>query len=139
MSRSAAQSRGQNVHIQIPCRPLTFDLTLANAYPFHSHDDFGAIKGYTIEQLMATYRDASFRDRFRANLASLKPGALFHGNWEHMIVGETALAKNAGLTGKSVRDIAAEQVRDPIDFAFDLGREENLETGFLGHFLNVGE
>jgi len=136
---AAAQARGEQVHIQIPCQPLTFDFTLANAYPFHSHDSFGAIKGYTREQLMATYRDPSFRERFRANLASLKPGALFHGNWEHMIVGETALAKNGGLTGKSVRDIAAESGRDPLDVAFDLGLEENLETGFLGHFLNVGD
>ncbi|MGE0256714.1 MAG: amidohydrolase family protein [Alphaproteobacteria bacterium] len=135
----AAQARGEQVHIQIPCQPLTFDFTLANAYPFHSHDAFGAIKGYTREQLMATYRDASFRERFRANLTSLKPGALFHGNWEHMIVGETKLAKNAGLTGQSVRDVAAARGADPLDVAFDLGLEENLETGFLGYFLNVGD
>jgi len=34
---AAAQRRGNELYIQITCQPLSFDFTLASAYPFYSH------------------------------------------------------------------------------------------------------
>ena len=48
---AAAIRRGVGLYIQIPCQPLSFDFTMANAYPFYSHSAFDPIKAYSPEQL----------------------------------------------------------------------------------------
>jgi N-acyl-D-amino-acid deacylase len=136
---AAAQRRGNGVYIQIPCQPLSFDFTMANAYPFYSHEAFGPIKAYTREQLKPVFRDPSFRARFRENLSQPRPGMIFQGNWERVMVAATALDKNAGLVNRMVDDVAREQKRDPLDLVLDLSLEEDLDTAFLGKFLNVVE
>ena len=135
----AAQARGNPVYIQIPCQPLSFDFTLANAYPFFSHDAFSEIKAFGPEELVPVLRSREFRDRFRASLANPRPGLIFQGNWNRVVVAVPALAKNEGLTDRTVADIAAERGADPLDVMLDLGLEENLETMFIGQFLNVGD
>ena len=40
---------------------------------------------------------------------------------------------------RTIADIAAERGADPLDVMLDLGLEENLETMFIGQFLNVGD
>src|SRR5271155_3168070 len=52
---AAAQARGHGVHIQITCQPLSFDFTLASAYPFYSHPAFDPIKAYPPEKLKAVF------------------------------------------------------------------------------------
>src|SRR4051812_16334642 len=66
---AAAQARGNELYIQITCQPLSFDFTLASAYPFYSHPAFDPIKAYDREQLNTAFRDRSFRDAFRASEA----------------------------------------------------------------------
>src|SRR5262249_58268420 len=83
---AAAQRRGNELYIQITCQPLSFDFTLASAYPFYSHPAFDPIKAYDREQLKTVFRDASFRDAFRADLRNPKPGTVFQGNWERVTV-----------------------------------------------------
>ena len=136
---SAAQERGNPVFIQIPCQPLAFDFTLANAYPFFSHDGFSEAKAYTPEQLVPLFRDPEFRRRFRTSLATPRPGLIFQGNWERVVVAVPALAKNEGFANRTIAEIAAERGADPLDVLLDLGLEENLETTFIGQFLNVGD
>jgi N-acyl-D-aspartate/D-glutamate deacylase len=133
----AAQARGHGVYFQEPCSPICFDFTLANAYPFFSHEAFGAIKAYGPEKLKAAYRDPGFRQPFRDNLRHPIPGALFQGNWNRVSVAVPARSENAALVNKPLDRIAAEQGRDPLDVMLDLGLAENLETGFLGAFNNV--
>ena len=136
---SAAQARGEPVYVQIPCQPLSFDFTLANAYPFFSHDAFSEAKAYPPERLVPLFRDSGFRQRFRASLANPRPGLIFQGNWERIVVAVPALRKNEGLADRTIAEIAAEQGTDPLDVLLDLGLEENLETTFIGQFLNVGD
>ena len=136
---ATAQARGNPVYIQIPCQPLAFDFTLANAYPFFSHDGFSEVKSYTPAQLVAVFRDPGFRGRFRTSLATPRPGLIFQGNWERVVVAVPALAKNEGFANRTIAEIAAERGADPLDVLLDLGLEENLETTFIGQFLNVGD
>ena len=135
----AAQARGNPVYIQIPCQPLSFDFTLANAYPFFSHDAFSEAKAYGPDRLIPLFRSREFRDRFRASLANPRPGLIFQGNWNRVVVAVPGLAKNESLTDRTIADIAAERGADPLDVMLDLGLEENLETMFIGQFLNVGD
>lgn len=135
----AAQGRGHPVYIQIPCQPLSFDFAMANAYPFYSHVAFDPIKAYTPEQLKPVFADPSFRQKLRDGFANPKPGMIFQGNFERVVINITMLPKNAGLANRTVAEVAAERKQDPLDVMLDLALEENLETGFIGRFLNYGD
>ena len=135
----AAQARGNPVYIQIPCQPLSFDFTLANAYPFFSHDGFADVKAFGPDELVAVFRSQAFRDRFRASLANPRPGLIFQGNWNRVVVAAPVREENEDLMDRTIADIAAERGADPLDVMLDLGLEENLETMFIGQFLNVGD
>jgi N-acyl-D-aspartate/D-glutamate deacylase len=134
---AAAQSRGQEVYLQFTCQPLSFDFTLAAAYPFYSHPAFDPIKAYDRDQLKTVFQDQSFRDSFRDNLRNPRPGTIFQGNWDRVIVAAPAKAENAGLANRSIAEIIRGSNRDPLDTFLDLGLDEDLDTGFVGRFLNA--
>jgi N-acyl-D-aspartate/D-glutamate deacylase len=135
----AAQGRGHPVYIQIPCQPLSFDFTMANAYPFYSHVAFDPIKAYTPEQLKPVFADPSFRQKLREGFANPRPGMIFQGNFERVVINILKKPENAGLYNRTVAEVAAERKRDPLDVMLDLALEEDLETGFIGRFLNFGD
>ncbi len=134
---AAAQARGNELYIQITCQPLSFDFTLASAYPFYSHPAFDPIKAYDREQLKTVFRDVSFRDRFRGDLRTPKPGTVFQGNWERIVVTAPVKSEHAGLADRTIAEIARERRQDPLDTMLDLGLDEDLDTGFIGRFFNA--
>jgi len=134
---AAAQARGDEVYLQFTCQPLSFDFTLAAAYPFYSHPAFDPIKAYDREQLKAVFRDPSFRQRFRDNLRNPRPGTIFQGNWDRVIVAVPVTPDHADLANRTIGEIARASGRDPLDLFLDLGLDEDLETGFIGRFLNA--
>jgi N-acyl-D-aspartate/D-glutamate deacylase len=136
---AAAIRRGVGLYVQIPCQPLSFDFTMANAYPFYSHAAFDPIKAYTPEQLEAVFRDPSWRARFREDLKHPRPGMIFQGNWDRVMVAVAHKPANAGYVNRYAAEIATSEHRDPLDVVLDLSLDENLETAFLGRFLNVGD
>ena len=136
-SCAAAQARGNEVYLQFTCQPLSFDFTLAAAYPFYSHPAFDPIKAYDREQLKAVFRDPSFRQRFRDNLRNPRPGTIFQGNWDRVIVAVPVTPDHADLANRTIGEIARMSGRDPLDLFLDLGLDEDLETGFIGRFLNA--
>ncbi|MFO1159910.1 MAG: amidohydrolase family protein [Reyranellaceae bacterium] len=136
---AAALRRGNGLYFQIPCQPLSFDFTMANAYPFYSHAAFDPIKAYTPDQLKAVFRDPSWRAKFRENLANPRPGMIFQGNWDRVMVAVTHKPSNARYLNRYAAEIAASEHRDPLDVVLELSLDENLDTAFLGRFLNVGD
>ena len=133
----AARARGVPVYAQASCQPLSLAFTLDAAYilktihPWPAHG--------TPAELLAIYADPAFRAAIRDTLSRPDPRRIFNGNWHLMDVTSTALAKNAGLDGRSIADIAAAQNRDPVEVFFSLAVEENLQTVFTGRILNVDE
>ena len=136
---AAANTKGRQVYVQIPCQPLSFDFTMANAYPFYSHDGFAQVKAYSPEQLKRVFRENEFRDRFRDSLANPQPGMIFQGNWERVTIAVPTLNKNLPLANQSIEEVARAQNRDPLDVILDLSLEEDLQTTFIGQFLNIGD
>ncbi len=136
---AAAIRRGNGLYVQIPCQPLSFDFTMANAYPFYSHPAFDPIKAYTPEQLKTVFRDASWRAQFRENARNPRPGMIFQGDWHRVMVAVAHKPANAKYVNRYVSEIAASEGRDPLDVMLDLALDEDLETAFLGRFLNVGD
>jgi N-acyl-D-aspartate/D-glutamate deacylase len=136
---AAALRRGNGLYIQIPCQPLSFDFTMSNAYPFYSHAAFDPIKAYSPEQLKGVFRDHSWRAKFREDLKVPRPGMIFQGNWDRVMVAVAQKSANARYVNRYAGEIAASEHRDPLDVVLDLSLDENLETAFLGRFLNVGD
>ena len=64
---------------------------------------------------------------------------IFQGNWDRVMVAVTHRASNARYVNRYAAEIAASEHRDPLDVVLDLSLEEDLETAFLGRFLNVGD
>ena len=95
--------RGNGLYIQIPCQPLSFDFTMANAYPFYSHSAFDPIKAYTPEQLKAVFRDPSWRAKFRENAKNPRPGMIFQGNWDRVMVAVAHKPANAKYANRYAR------------------------------------
>jgi N-acyl-D-aspartate/D-glutamate deacylase len=136
---AAALRRGNGLYIQTPCQPLSFDFTMANAYPFYSHSAFDPIKAYTPEQLKPVFRDPSWRAKFRENARNPRPGMIFQGNWDRVMVAVVQKSANARYVNRYAAEIAAAEKRDPLDVVLDLALDEDLQTAFLGRFLNVGD
>ena len=134
-----ARARGNRLYTQVACQPVSFDFTLDNAYPFYSHDAFSEVKAFEPARLKEVFRDPDFRNRFRTSLANPRPGMIFLGNWDRVTVTVPVRPENQRLSGKTIGAIARERGEDPVDFMFDLSLEENLETRFVGEFLNVGD
>src|SRR5258708_18035788 len=74
---AAAQARGDEVYLQVTCQPLSFDFTLAAAYPFYSHPALYPIKAYKREQLKTVFRHPSFPQRLRHKPRNAPPVASF--------------------------------------------------------------
>lgn len=136
---AAALRRGNGLYVQMPCQPLSFDFTMANAYPFYSQSAFDPIKAYSPEQLKTVFRDPSWRAKLRENAKSPQPGTIFQGNWERVMVAVAQKSANAKYVNRYLHEIAKDEGRDPLDVMLDLALDENLETAFLGRFLNVGD
>jgi N-acyl-D-amino-acid deacylase len=108
---AAALERGHEVYIHTSCQPLSFDFTLREPYLLYSHDAFDRVKAASPEQRGAIYRERAFRERFRENLRSPKPGILFHGDWSQV-----------ERDGVPLTQLAA----DPLEYLFDLPLDTQL-------------
>src|SRR5712692_2278771 len=79
-----------------------------------------------------------FRAKLRAEVdAPLGPDSTFSQRWDLMVVEEPKLAKNRGLAGRHIAEIAKAQGKHPVDAFLDLAVDEELETGFCLGEINM--
>src|SRR5215470_3722206 len=103
--------------------------TMRNCQVFRSMPTWLPILQGPDEDKLRAYRDPATREKLRAEVdAPLGPDSTFSKRWDLMIVEEPRLAKNQGLRGKSIADVAAAQGKAPLDAFLDLAVEENLDT-----------
>lgn len=112
---AAARARGHEVYIHTSCQPLSFDFTLEEPYLLYSHDAFGRVKAAGPRDRAAIYKESSFRNEFRENLANPKQGILFYGDW-------AKIEKD----GVSILELAKREKKDPVDVFFDLPLDQQL-------------
>jgi N-acyl-D-aspartate/D-glutamate deacylase len=90
------------------------------------------------DEKLRAYSDAGVREKLRGDLeAPAGPNAVFSKRWDLMVVEEPALAKNHGMQGKNIAQIAAEQGKSALDAFLDLAVEEHLDTVFVLGEINV--
>lgn len=134
-----ARKRGAGVYAQASCQPLSMDFTLVNAYPMVTVEPWSEVDKVDVAKMENSFRDATFRSRFKESLSKVEGGRIFNGDWDRVEVTVAALPVNSGLEGRSIASIAKERGVHPADLFFDLALEESLETTYTAKLLNVDE
>ena len=135
---AAAQARGNELYIQITCQPLSFDFTLASAYPFYSHPAFDPIKacGPRAAEGSCSATRASARPS-APTCATRSPAPYSRAIGTGSSSPPRSSRRTPGSpTARSPTSFATAN-RDPLDAMLDLGLEEDLDTGFIGRFFNA--
>src|SRR2546422_1034059 len=112
--------------------------TMKNCQVFRSMPTWLPILQGPDADKMRAYRDPEIRAKLRAEVdAPLGPDSTFSQLWDLMVVEEPKLAKNRGLAGKHIAEIAKAQGKHPVDAFLDLAVDEELETGFCLGEINM--
>jgi N-acyl-D-aspartate/D-glutamate deacylase len=115
------------------CNPgsIVNRFTMKNCQVFRGMPTWLPILQAGDDEKLRAYRDPEVRAKLRAEVeAPLGPDSTFSKRWELMIVEEPKLAKNRGLAGQNIAEIARARGKDPLDAFLDLAVEEDLNTRF---------
>jgi N-acyl-D-amino-acid deacylase len=122
------------------CNPgsIVNRFTMKNCQVFRSMPTWLPIlQGADADKLTA-YANQAVRAKLREEVdAPLGPDSTFSKRWDLMFVEEPKLAKNRGLAGKHIAEIAKARGQHPLDSFLDLAVEENLETVFTLGEINM--
>ena len=124
---------GGEVWPQIACRPLIFQITLEDPFPFAMAKGFDEILAAPRAARADIYSDPEWRDRVRPEL-----DRVWGHTWGKDWVDETE--KHVELRhGPSIAEIAAARGQHPMDAMIDLALEEDLKTRFAIVLANDGD
>ncbi|MGH9090927.1 MAG: N-acyl-D-amino-acid deacylase family protein [Acidimicrobiales bacterium] len=125
----AARAEGVEVWPQVSCRPLVFQMNLAEPFTLNARPSFAALMDTSAEARLAAYRDPAWR---AAAWEELTSGLPF--NWAAVSVAESR--SRPDLAGRPVLDLAAEQGVTALDVVLDLSLEDHLATRFWSVVAN---
>jgi N-acyl-D-aspartate/D-glutamate deacylase len=129
--------RGLPVHPQVSCRPLMFEFTMAEPFPFESMHLFAAISAASdVDAKRAVYASQEFRAAFRARMAESGAGAL-GGSWDRTVV--SWFPPDHAIEERNIAELADERGVDPSDLALDLALESGLDARFRMAILNYDD
>ncbi|MDA8043935.1 MAG: amidohydrolase family protein [Actinomycetota bacterium] len=126
-----AQAVGIDVRPQVSCRPIVFQVTMAEPFVFNTVPSFSRLMGTTLDERRASYRDPEWRDEAWADM---NRGARSFVDWDTLRVAESDA--HPELIGRRVLDIARERAVRPLDVVLDLSLEERLATRFWSEVAN---
>jgi len=112
--------------------------TMRNCQVFRSMPTWLPILQGPDDDKLRAYSDPAIRVKLREEVdAPLGPDSTFSKRWDLMVVEAPKLAKNRGLAGKHLAEIAQAQGKHPMDAFLDLAVEENLDTVFTLGEINM--
>ncbi len=135
----AASARGRRLVGAISCCPLTMDFTLEAPYPFEGLAAWKPALGQKGGAFKRVIAERGFRNAIRAELAQPAVFRLFSGEWDKVVVVETARDANRALENASLAEAGRRLGKDPLDALLDLALEEDLATVFAALLLNSDE
>jgi N-acyl-D-aspartate/D-glutamate deacylase len=132
-----AQQRksGAIVIPQVSCRPLNFEFTFADPFPFEvmkCMNELAAEDARSPGARRRAYADPAWRRMFTAQLTPV-----FQRWWERTVVAWAPSARE--LEEMPLADAARKAGRDPVDFAFEIALADDLEARFRMAVLNFDE
>jgi N-acyl-D-amino-acid deacylase len=127
--------KGLNIPPQMNPRPVTQFYTFRNPFLFSEMPSWKGAFNRTVEEQIALYRSAQFREAFRDDLKAGR-GLLFRGQWDRLHVTRVETEQNKQFLNKSLQEIAAELHKDPLDVLLDLAVEEKTALGVTVSIIN---
>jgi N-acyl-D-aspartate/D-glutamate deacylase len=128
------RASGADVWPQVTCRPLTFQLTLADPFTFNTVPSFQRLMDRPVAERIAAYRDPEWR---RVAQDELEHGRIFRARWDTMDVADSA--SHPELEGMTVATLAETRGVPPLEAMIDLAIEEDLTTRFRTVLANNDE
>jgi N-acyl-D-amino-acid deacylase len=123
----AAWAEGREVWPQVSCRPLVFQMNLAEPFTLNMRPPFKALMGLSREDRIAAYRDPSWRAQAWEDLET-------RFNWRSLSVAESDIRPD--LIGRKVLELAEEQQKTPLDVTLDISLDDDLKTRFWSVLAN---
>ena len=127
----AAWAEGVEVWPQVSCRPLVFQMNLAEPFTLNPRPSFGRLVGTSTDERVAAYRDPAWRDSAWEELSG---GPGFPFNWNSLSVAESD--SRPELVGRPVVDLAEEWGCRPLDVILDISLGDGLQTRFNSVLAN---
>ena len=128
----AARAEGVEVWPQVSCRPLVFQMNLAEPFTLNSRPSFARIMGYNHEERLAAYRDPAWRAAAWDELSG--SGSGFPFNFAAVSVAESP--SHPELADRPVLDLAAERGCTALDVILDISIDDDLKTRFWSVVAN---
>jgi len=124
----AAELGGRIVALTMPVQ-VPMNMSFRTFCALNLLPDWGAILGLPVSERIEKLRDPETR-RFMTERARSPEAGVFArlADWGNYVIGDTYSAANDGLKGRVVRDIAAEQGKEPFDALVDLVINDDLRT-----------
>ncbi len=131
----AAWAQGVEVWPQVSCRPLVFQMNLAEPFTLNARKSFSRIMDFSHEQRVAAYRDPQWRAEAWSELSGAGGGLPF--NFQKVSVAESP--NHPELAEKPVLELAAERSCTPLDVILDISLDDDLKTRFWSVVANDDE
>jgi N-acyl-D-aspartate/D-glutamate deacylase len=126
-----ARASGVEVWPQVSCRPLVFQMNLAEPFSLNTLPSFALLMDTPSEQRTAAYRDRSWRATAQAELDS---GGFSLFNTRSLSIAESP--SRPDLVGRSVVELAEEGRTTALDVLLDVSLADDLETRFSSVLAN---
>ncbi|UGQ12462.1 amidohydrolase family protein [Yinghuangia sp. ASG 101] len=111
------------VYPQIACRPIVFQITMADPVPLAAIDEWKEALALPRTERAALYRDSAWRDRARpATLTA------WEQRWPKIQVEETGVHHDT--VGIPLSELAASRGTNPFDLMLDLALADDMATRF---------
>jgi len=130
----AARAEGVDVWPQVSCRPLVFQMNLAEPFTLNTRPSFAALMDSSTRERIAAYRDPAWRAATWQDVSGADGSGGLPFNWAAVSVAESA--SRPDLADRRVLDLAAEQGVTPLDVVLDLSLDDDLTTRFWSVLAN---
>ena len=128
----AARLEGIEVWPQVSCRPLVFQMNLAEPFTLNIRPSFSKLMGLNLDERKAAYRDPAWR---AATWEDLSGGdGNFSFNWASVSVAESA--SHPELVDRGIVEIAEERRCTPLDVILDISLDDDLKARFWSVLAN---
>jgi N-acyl-D-aspartate/D-glutamate deacylase len=128
----AAWADGVEVWPQVSCRPLVFQMNLAEPFTLNMRPTFAALMDKPKEIRIAAYRDPAWRATAWQDVSG-RTGRLAL-NWANLSVAESAA--HPDLVGRPLVELADQRGCTPLDVMLDVSLDDNLESRFWSVLAN---
>jgi N-acyl-D-aspartate/D-glutamate deacylase len=127
-----AWEEGVEVWPQVSCRPLVFQMNMAEPFTLNNRPSFSALMSKSRDERLAAYRDPAWRAAAWRDVGADSRGLPF--NWKSLSVAESE--SRPDLVGRSVVELAEEQGCTPLDVTLDISLGDGLKTRFWSVLAN---